>query len=250
MVDTLGWRKVFGVVTPSTNTVVQPEYDDMRPAGVTNHVARMFVPNDPVKSDDDFNELLRRIDVSLDDAVKSVMTCLPDHLVLGISAESIWGGGLDSARQIEKRIKAMASNIGVTQAADALPAALKALGVKSKVGLLTPYYPLAEKPMQKFFSDIGFKIVRSHHMSCEGPVLIGNVRESELRDHLQALDGDDIEAIVQFGANLPMGRVAADAERWLGKPVLAINTVTYWHALRANDISDRVFGFGQLLAEH
>jgi hypothetical protein len=25
MVDTLGWRKVFGVVTPSTNTVVQPE---------------------------------------------------------------------------------------------------------------------------------------------------------------------------------------------------------------------------------
>ena len=26
MVDTLGWRGKFGVITPSTNTVVQPEY--------------------------------------------------------------------------------------------------------------------------------------------------------------------------------------------------------------------------------
>ena len=39
MRDYLAWRLAFGVTTPSTNTVVQPEYDDMRPAGVTNHLA-------------------------------------------------------------------------------------------------------------------------------------------------------------------------------------------------------------------
>ena len=33
MADVLGWRCKFGVVTPSTNTVVQPEYDEMRPRG-------------------------------------------------------------------------------------------------------------------------------------------------------------------------------------------------------------------------
>ena len=32
MRDYLAWRLAFGVTTPSTNTVVQPEYDDMRPA--------------------------------------------------------------------------------------------------------------------------------------------------------------------------------------------------------------------------
>jgi maleate isomerase len=74
MPDVLGWRCKFGVVTPSTNTVVQPEYDDMRPAGVTNHVARMHIPNDPVRSDDDFAELIRRIDASLEGAVERVMT--------------------------------------------------------------------------------------------------------------------------------------------------------------------------------
>ena len=47
MRDYLAWRLAFGVTTPSTNTVVQPEYDDMRPAGVTNHLARMVIANVP-----------------------------------------------------------------------------------------------------------------------------------------------------------------------------------------------------------
>ena len=47
MADLLGYRKKFGVVAPSTNTAVQPEYDDMRPRGVTNHFGRIHIPNDP-----------------------------------------------------------------------------------------------------------------------------------------------------------------------------------------------------------
>ena len=39
MTDALGWRMKFGVIAPSTNTVVQPEFDMMRPRGVTNHFA-------------------------------------------------------------------------------------------------------------------------------------------------------------------------------------------------------------------
>ena len=45
MVDYLGYRAKMGVTTPSTNTVVQPEYDDMRPPGVTNHLGRMHIEN-------------------------------------------------------------------------------------------------------------------------------------------------------------------------------------------------------------
>jgi len=36
-------------------------------------------------------------------------------------------------------------------------------------------------------------------------------------------------------------------ELWLGKPVIAINTATYWHALRQWGIS--VDGFGRPLEE-
>ena len=97
MGDGLAWRKKFGFVTPSTNTIVQPEYDDMRPLGVTNHIGRMHIPDDPVTTDADFEELIRRIDVALEEAVDRVMTSKPDHMILGISAESIWGGGLEAA---------------------------------------------------------------------------------------------------------------------------------------------------------
>ncbi len=41
MTDALGWRRKFGVLAPSTNTSVQPEYDGMRPHGVTNHFSRI-----------------------------------------------------------------------------------------------------------------------------------------------------------------------------------------------------------------
>jgi maleate isomerase len=40
---------------------------------------------------------------------------------------------------------------------------------------------------------------------------------------------------------------AAELERELSKPVIAINTATYWHALRHNGIEDQKSGFGQLL---
>jgi maleate isomerase len=54
---------------------------------------------------------------------------------------------------------------------------------------------------------------------------------------------------VQFGANLPMARLADEAERWLGKPVSSVNVATYWHALRMNGINDKTYGFTKLMSK-
>jgi len=72
-----------------------------------------------------------------------------------------------------------------------------------------------------------------------------------LRERLIALNGNgrDVDAIIQVGTNLSMVRLAAAAEVWLGKPVIAINTATYWHALRQNGITDKIPGLGRLLEE-
>ena len=72
---------------------------------------------------------------------------------------------------------------------------------------------------------------------------------------LDALRGFDMfwilgaDALVQVGTNLSMIRVAAMAELWLGKPVLAINAATYWHALRANGIAEKIAGCGRIFEE-
>lgn len=252
MVDTFGWRCKFGVITPSTNTIVQPDYDDRRPPGVTNHVSRMHIPDDPVGSDADFNELIRRIDVALEGALERVLTCRPDHIVLGISAESIWGGGLKPAEDIVRRIRAKAgADMKVTQAAYAFPAALQALGVKpgATIGLVTPYFPVAAKHLKEYVEAVGYKLGKSVHLSLRSPVLIAHADEPTLRQAVKEVDGPEAEAIIQFGANLAMSRVAIEAENWLGKPVLAVNPTTYWHALRSHGIEDRMQGFGRLFAE-
>lgn len=252
MVDTFGWRCKFGVITPSTNTIVQPDYDDRRPAGVTNHISRMHIPDDPVGSDADFNELIRRIDVALEGALERVLTCRPDHIVLGISAESIWGGGLKPAEDITRRIRAKAGqDMKVTQAAYAFPAALRALGIMpgATIGLVTPYFPVAAKHLKEYVEAIGYKLGKAVHLSLKSPVLIAHADEPALRQAVKAVDGPEAEAIIQFGANLAFSGVALEAEKWLGKPVLAVNPTTYWHALRGHGIADRLQGFGRLFAE-
>ena len=49
---------------------------------------------------------------------------------------------------------------------------------------------------------------------------------------------------------MSMLRLADEAERWLGKPVVAINAATMWHALRANGFADQFDRFDSLLRDH
>ena len=46
-----------------------------------------------------------------------------------------------------------------------------------------------------------------------------------------------------------MVRLAAEAERWLHKPVIAINAATWWMALRENGIEDKPLRLGRLFEE-
>jgi maleate isomerase len=55
---------------------------------------------------------------------------------------------------------------------------------------------------------------------------------------------------MQVGTNLAMARLAPQAEIWLGKAVIAINTAIYRHALRASGITDKISGWGPLLERH
>jgi maleate isomerase len=79
--------------------------------------------------------------------------------------------------------------------------------------------------------------------------MIAKTTTDELVSALLALDGPDIDAIVQDGTNLANTENAATAERWLKKPVLAINAVTYWDSLRRLGIEDRIYGCGRILEE-
>lgn len=84
----------------------------------------------------------------------------------------------------------------------------------------------------------------------ESPVAIAHVTEAQLRDGIRELDGDDVDAVIQVGTNLAMARLAASADMWMARPVLAINTAIYWHALRESGITDSIAGSSPLLERH
>ena len=247
MPDVQGWRRKFGVLGPSTNTIVQPDFDAMRPFGVTNHYSRIFTPNANAISNESFRAGAEVIASNVLEAVRSVMTCAPDHLVMGMSAVTFFDGekGADRfTREVED-----ASGIKISIGSDACTAAMNTYGGVKRIAVLSPYWPAMNTEVARYFGDKGFQVVRDKCLQCRSWTLIAEQTTDTLRTALRELDGDDIDAIVQVGTNLSMVKLAAAAEMWLGKPVIAINTATYWHALRANGIHDRMDGFGRLLAE-
>jgi maleate isomerase len=244
MSDSLGWRRKFAVLIPSTNTSVQPEFDAMRVEGVTNHVSRIKIPNDPLNSDEDFRKLVDNIAAAQLEAVDSAMSCEPDHIVLGISVETFWGG-LAASRKLSAELEAH-TKLGVTGGADACAAAFAALDVK-RIAVLTPYFPVGDRNVQQFFDESGYKVVRIKGLKCASPVLIAHAQPAELRAAAEELDGDDVDAVIQVGTNLAFAKLAAKMEAERKKPILAINAAIYWRALRKNGIEDKVKGWGSLL---
>jgi maleate isomerase len=247
MTDVLGWRRKFGVLGPSTNTVVQPDYDGMRPAGVTNHYSRIYTPNAQAVSNETFMAGTQVIADNVLAAADSVMTCNPDYLVMGMSAITFYGG-LAGADEFAARLRRHAG-IGVSIGSHAVRDALRAYGNVRRVAFLSPYFPAANTEVRRYLEESGFSVMRDHCLQCPSWTAIAEVDEPTLRQTLRELDGDDVDALLQVGTNLSMAKLAAEAEHWLDKPVIAINTATYWHALRANGIDDKVNGYGRLLAE-
>ncbi|MGA2894028.1 MAG: Asp/Glu racemase [Xanthobacteraceae bacterium] len=245
--DALGYRKKIGIVVPSTNTVVGPECEPLRPRGVTNHVARLTIKERPIEaSDQGFLAHVQAMRDGIGPAIDQIMTCRPDHVIMGVAIEAFTGGvaGAD-ALQLELSRRA---GVGISMGSTAAVAALRRFGAK-RIAVLTPHQPKGDATVHGYLTEAGFEIVRLVGMKCASPFAIAEVPPSTLRRVLRDIDSADVDAILQVGTNLANGAVAAEAERWLEKPVLALNVVTYWDALRRIGIEDRVYGCGRILEE-
>lgn len=247
MVDALGWRKKFGVIAPSTNTIVEPDFYRMSVPGVTAHFSRIWIRDQDLSDNAKFEALLGQIRQEIVYSVQRVMTAQVEYMVMGMSVETFWGG-VEGSRQFIKEINTL-TGLQVATGAEACERALHLFGVK-RIGVVTPYQPIGDENVIKFFNEIGFEVAHIKGLKCPTAVAGAHISEDELRQALIEVNGEDVEALVQVGTNLSMLRLADEAERWLGKPVIAINAATWWMALRENGIDDKIYGVGRLLREH
>jgi maleate isomerase len=248
MTDSLGFRRKFAVIAPSTNTAVQPEFDAMRPRGVTNQMARVVIPDTPVGTDTEFASMMTQVRASIEGALATVLACSPGAVILGMSAETFWEGVMD-ASALQTHLESRAG-VKVILGAQACQAAIQRYGGIRRISLITPYMPSGDAQVRRAFSDLGLEVVNLLGLKCNSPLLMAHESPERLRRAVREVDDSSVELILQVGTNLAFSGVAAEAERWLGKPVLSVNTCTYWHALRSSGIEDRYDGFGSLLMEH
>jgi maleate isomerase len=192
------------------------------------------IPNSRVTDDASFLAMMDNIRSALMPALEAALTCEPDHVVLGMSSETFWDG-LKGSVLLRKKLERVARR-GVAMGSDACRAALRAYGRGvRRLGV---------------FGDCGYEIVNLLGLKCRSPVRIAHVSRETLREAILRVDRGRVDAVVQVGTNLAMAGLAGIAESWLGKPVIAINTATYWYALRQYGIKDRMPGWGSLLSEH
>jgi maleate isomerase len=168
---------------------------------------------------------------------------------MGMSSVTFNGGAAGADAFVAKVEKEAGVKISV--GSHSSTAALRAYGGVKRIAFISPYYPVANAEVRRYFTESGFEVVRDICLQCKSWTGIAEVPPEVLRERLIELNGNgkDVDAVVQVGTNLSMVRLAAAAEMWLGKPVIAINTATYWHALRANGIMDKISGLGRLLEE-
>jgi maleate isomerase len=247
MTDFHGHRKLIGIVVPSTNTTVQPECDDLRPWGVTNHIGRISIKERPLKTEQAFMEHVQAMRDGMRTAIDQVNTCEPDHIIMGVALEAFWGG-VAAAQELQDELTERAG-VGISMGSTATVAALQRINAR-RIAVLTPHQPRGDEQVRGYLEEAGFEIPRLIGLKCQSPKLIAHTTRAQMLAALRELDGDDVDAIVQVGTNLAMMGIAAEAEHWLGKPVLAINAITYWDALRRCGVDDTIRGFGSVLENY
>jgi maleate isomerase len=243
----IGSRGRIGVIIPSTNIGVEYDCQRIIPQGVTWHFGRFFVEQPDLSSDNMFLAFIDAIRKTVPNAIRDIMTCEPSYIMMGMSAETFWGG-LDGNREFEERLREqIGPNMGLTSGAAALKAALDSFKVR-RVAALTPYQPVGDEQVRRFLEESGYTVTNVVGLRCDTATSIAHTPPREVIDAvLDELDGDDVDAIVQAGTNHSTVDIFPALEKQLGKPVIAINVATIWHALRTCGVNDVFHGKGWLL---
>lgn len=234
MTDTLAPRAVIGVMTPAMNTVVQPELELLRPAGVTNQMQRFRLGGATISDD-------------VVEQAQILMDCNPVALAVGLTTDA-GPGGVD---KLAARTKDIADAVGIPvfNASQADHAALRALGA-SRIAVVTPFNAETDRVVQANVEAAGFEVTAIKGTQAPSLPEICETPLEDIRAVFRIVCESDCDAVLQVGTALPVVAMIDELETELGKPIVACNAAVYWQTLRAVGLDDQVKGFGRLLSDH
>jgi len=230
----------FGLLTPSSNTVQEPEFSAALPPSVSLHTGRVAY------RDITPQEQMRCV-LELESESRKLGDAEVDVIVFAATAPTL-ANGMGYDRELIKRMED-ASGRPATTAATAFVDALTRLAAK-KIAIAAPWSKTMDKPMVAFMQASGFEVVNSEVAGYVASIELGRTGPQAAYALGRRADRADADAIIMPGGNWPAMSMVEKLERELGKPVLANNAVSLWAGLRLLKRGDGIAGYGVLLREH
>jgi len=232
MPDRFGPRGVFALFIPLQNANMQPEYEMLRPEGISNQIYRFTL------------EVPDRVPDAVLRVIKGGLGCWPDQVIVGNNVEMrIWTP--EQHAEYRAKLQTAIGDIPLVTATDACVAALKTVGAK-RIAALSPMSDVYSKSVQDYYQALGFEVPYHAGLQVKKPEDIIKVTREQALEGFRKLDHDDVDTFLHVGAALGIVDMVEDLERELGRPIVSTNIATYWYALRRHGIGDALPGFGAL----
>ncbi len=236
-------RILLGMITPSSNTVVEPACADILRGlpGVSAHFARLRVTH--ISLDDRSSA---QFDIA---AMQDAASLLADAQVRSICWNGTSASWLGLHRD-EALCAAIRGRTGIcaTSASLATVELFRRAGV-TRFGLVTPYTSDVQARIIMNYAALGFECIAERHLGLTDNCAFAGVSASTLRSMARDVAQAKPQAISILCTNLPGAAIAAALERELGIPVFDATACAIWSSLRlATFDPGRVRGWGSLFA--
>ena len=232
-----GSQGSVGLLVPSVNTVVEPEFNAAVPNGYAVHSARM---RNTTADLDDAVAMLSHVERASDELGSANV----DVVVFACTSSSFVQG-----TEGEIRLRRMIERHGQTHAvttSDAVRQALLALNAR-QVSMITPYTADLNALEVDFLQAAGITVLAEAGMSVVDAYSIAKVDpEVTFREALRTIDPKS-DALFLSCTNLKTFEILEDLERRAGMPVISSNSAALWAALGALGFDDGIPHLGSLL---
>ena len=232
MPNRFGPRGVVALMIPLQNANMQPEYEAMRPQGVSNQIYRFSLA-----APDDVPEAVIA-------ALPGARGCFPDIIVFGNSLEMRhWS--VDRQNLYRNQVQDSVPEVPVITATDATVAALRTIGA-CKIAVLSPMSEVYSKSVAGYYSAMGFDVLSHHWLEVPLPQEIINVSVERIQAAFDEMDAPDVDCFLHVGGALGIVDLIDGLEDRLGRPVISVNAATYWYALRKIGVTDALDRGGRI----
>lgn len=245
MEQAFGERRFLGMLTPSSNTVLEPLISEvlLRLPDVTAHFGR-FPVTEISLSDQALNQFDNR-------PMLEAATLLSDARVHAICWNGTSSGWL-GFQQDQSLCEAITAQTGIAACSSVL--ALNEIFSKTGVqrfGLVTPYLDEIQEKILRNYARAGFACPAERHLGDPGNFSFAEVSEETITTMCREVAGQsDIDAIAIFCTNLRGLSVVEALEAELGLPIYDTVATGLWKSLKLAGIQPfRIQGWGRLFRE-